>query len=270
MHPPLPYALAILGVTLLPTMARAQAANGDTAEVRTAASATRVVPATQGSVTLEFAAEGSTPAQAGHRLAVRADSVRRALQALGVARDSIVTGSRWYWWPDRIQTQTRPRCVLGRTDPCRQALDTVFDGRGLWHTRELVDTVYRSTEIFDVRVNPPDLMGAVIDTALALRITTVSGIRFTAADVGGAQAEALREATIRVHDQAEAIARASGGRLGRILLLSTQSEEQRPSWGGWLTVTGTLDPSNPASTIITPSGIPVTVTVYGRWQLLGP
>src|SRR5437899_8568676 len=46
---------------------------------------------------LQFTGEGATPAQAGSRLASRADSLRRALATLGIPRDPLVNRSRWYW-----------------------------------------------------------------------------------------------------------------------------------------------------------------------------
>ncbi len=75
----------------------------------------------------------------------------------------------------------------------------------------------------------------MLDTALGRRITDISEVRFAASDVSAAQVEALREATVRARRQAEAIATA-----------------------------GTVGGS---PTVVQPS-VPVSVTVYGRWELV--
>src|SRR5881396_1565994 len=68
----------------------------ETPEVRTAATVQRSVQPDLATVTLQFTGEGATPAQAGSRVASRADSLRRALATLGIPRDSLVNRSRWY------------------------------------------------------------------------------------------------------------------------------------------------------------------------------
>jgi uncharacterized protein YggE len=126
--------------------------------------------------------------------------------------------------------------------------------------------LYRAREIIEVHAGDPTLVGAVIDSALALRITDISNIRFTASDVREAQMSALQEAAARAREQAEAIATANGGRLGRVVSLSTSEDEGRYS-GGLLAVEGTIS-SVSGSTQVTAPVVRVTVTVYGRWQFV--
>jgi uncharacterized protein YggE len=131
------------------------------------------------------------------------------------------------------------------------------------------DTTYRATEIIDVHIRDLTKVGAVIDAALALRVTDITNPQFSATDVTAAGDRALREATVRARQQAETIAAASGGRLGRVLSLSTQSDYSERYFGVdgvSLSVRGGGD--NPAGTQITPPTVTVSVTVYGRWQLL--
>jgi uncharacterized protein YggE len=262
---------AFAAASLSPAVVRGQtsAVRPDTAEVRTEASAQRSVRPNQASLTLQFTAEDSTPHLAGQRLAQRADNVRQALMALGIPRDSLVTGSSWYWWPERLVALPHPRLIRA-TPPGRglwQAVDTVPGLDGSVDYRPIFDTTYRAREILEVRLGDATRVGAVIDAALALRITEISGIRFRASDVREARVAALREATALAREQAEAIASASGGRLGRVLLLSTQAEYM-PRYGELTLneagVSGQV--GNPGTEITAPS-VTVTVTVYGRWQL---
>lgn len=259
------------GLVLLGTLVAAglaAQASPDKPEVRTSATATRGVRANGAVLTLQFTSEDSTPALAGRRLALRADSVRQVLVALGVPRDSLITASRWSWGSDRVQAFARARCAApapaGHT--CQQAYDSTLVNGRLYATRPLYDTLYRAREVIEVRTGDPALVGSVIDSALALRITDISNVRFTASDAHEAQISAMQEAAARAREQAEAIAAANGGRLGRVISLSTTDEE-----GGYsraiLSVSGTFS-ADAGATEVTPPVVPVTVTVYGRWQFV--
>src|SRR3989442_11484018 len=89
----------------------------ETPEVRTTATVQRSVQPDLATVTLQFTGEGATPAQAGSRLASRADSLRRALGTLGIPRDSLVNRSRWYWWNGRVEKIVGPMRIAPRSTP---------------------------------------------------------------------------------------------------------------------------------------------------------
>lgn len=252
----------------LPFNAHAQATSPDTAEVRTAATVRRGLRPDRAAVTFRFSADGATPAQAGERVAARTDSLRRALASLGVPRDSIVTGTAWYWWPKRIEVVTGQRRIPGRNpNSYMLAVDTVVRAGGSWEVRPVIDSTYRSHEVVEVRTDP-GTVGRVIDVALLHRITDISGVRFAATGAHDAHLEALGEATRRAHDQAQAIAEANGGRLGRVLELGSQPSSPESPWArvDGAFQGGRLEGGTP--TEVTPPSVQVTVTVHGRWQLL--
>src|SRR6266550_3048863 len=170
----------------------------ETPEVRTAATVQRSVQPELATVTLQFTGEGATPAQAGSRLASRADSLRRALATLGIPRDSLVNRSRWYWWRERIEVIAGPVKFAPRSTP----------GAYPRFNYPVQDTTYRAHDAIEVRTHDVSRVGAVLDTALGRGITDISEVRFTASDVSAPQVEALREATVRARKQAEAIAAA--------------------------------------------------------------
>jgi uncharacterized protein len=251
-------ALAIVG-TQIP--AQTQSDRPDTPEVRTAATVQRSVQPDLATVTLQFTADGTTPAQAASRLAGRADSLRRALSTLGIPRDSVVNRSRWYWWPGRIETIPEPMRYGAPSRPGS-------DGR----PRDRVqDTTYRAHDAIEVRIRDLSKVGAVLDTVTGRGITDISGVQFAASDIAAVQEEALREATVRARRQAEAIAAASGLQLGRVLSLSTQADYADQyrfyDWASAGAVTAGALAEGSRTVVVQPS-IPVSVTVHGRWELV--
>jgi len=227
-------------------------------EVRTTGVAERSARPDLAVITFSFSAPGRTPMAAGQAVAARAERFRRALQALGIPRDSLISGSRWYWWRGRIDSVfSGPRYVPMPRDPVTGAV-----------SRAVVDTTFRANDAIEVRIRDLSKVGAAIDTALAHGITTMSGIRFQATDIAAAREEALREATQRAQRQAAAIAEASGGRLGRALSLSSEPEYRYDRYALDFTAASYAGGSEPAATQVVQPSIPVRVTVYGRWELL--
>jgi uncharacterized protein YggE len=134
------------------------------------------------------------------------------------------------------------------------------------------DTTYRAHDAIEVRIRDLSTVGAVLDTATRQGITDISGLQFSATDVTATQEEALREATVRARRKAEAIAAASGLQLGRVLSLSTQSdyaERYRFDDFAGVGVNGAAEGAGERSpTVVVRPSVPVSVTVYGRWELL--
>jgi uncharacterized protein YggE len=233
-------------------------------QVRTAATVQRSVQPDLATVTLQFTGDGGNPAQAGRRLAGRADSLRRALAALGIPRDSLVNRSRWNWWQGRIETIPGAIKYVTRAKPGP-------DGRS---QDPVQDTTYRAHDAIEVRIRDLSKVGAVLDAAMGRGITDISAVNFTASDITALQYEALREATVRARRQAEAIAAASSLQLGRVLSLSTEndySERFRPydfALSGGLGAEGAATPAGGSPTVVVQPSIPVSVTVYGRWELV--
>jgi uncharacterized protein YggE len=264
----IPFACLVLPALAPATAAQAPGAT-QLSEVVSAASAERPVRADLATLTLRFSRLGRTPAEAGRNLALKADSLRRALAAVGIARDSIVSGSRWYWWPQRIEMVV----TEGRRE---MVADTGADGRIIGsHQVVHPDTSYRSQESLRVRIRDLSRVGQVIDAALAQGVIDISEVEFFATETETAQREAIREATERARARAEVIASAGGGRLGRTLRLSTEGggePSQRVLFGG-LTVAamGTAEGQGGAGggqTVIVAPVLQVRATVNGRWEFV--
>jgi uncharacterized protein YggE len=247
--------LAISGALLLVLFgqlpAQGQLRDPGVSEVRTVGTAQRSVRPDLAVVTLEFSAVGASPREAGQRVAARADSLRKALHEIGIPRDSLITGSRWQWWGGRLEVL--PGATRHIPPPPGSSGPTLVQQ----------DTAYRAHEVLEVRVRDLPKVGAVIDVALGLRITQISGIRFSAGKTDAAREEALREASVNARKQAQTIAEASGAKLGRIISLSTQPSEHPAA----VEILLRAGEANSRTKIVEPQ-IPVTVSVHGRWELV--
>jgi uncharacterized protein YggE len=252
-------ALAVLAAFALARRVPAQEDRRPPSEIRTSATAKRFARPDLATVKLSFTADGATPLEAGRALAARADSLRRALGKLGIPNDSLITASRWYWWRGRIQSVPGSRCVpLPERTP---------DGRTCMMVN---DTTYRAHDAIEVHLHDLSRIGAVLDTAMAHQITDISELQFRATDVNAAYEDALKEATAMARRQADAVAAASGTRVGRILSLSTYQEPRGPylTYGlAGASVDSGDASSGPGTTVVQPS-IPVMATVYARWELV--
>jgi uncharacterized protein len=239
----------------------ASAAAQDTAsappQVYVAATVVRHVRPDLAVVTVRFSAVGPSPLEAGANVAARADSLRRAFQTLGIPRDSLINGSQWYWWRGRVEAHPRAACQRRLQTPNNPLCDMRYD------------TSYTVNDAIEIHIRDLSKAGAVIDTALAHGITDISDISFRADDTSAVQDEALAEATRRARRQAEAIAAAAGATLGRIISLSTQHESgYDPYYSlGVVTTSAGYNAGNGGTTVISPS-LPVSVTVYGKWELV--
>jgi hypothetical protein len=256
--------LAFVLAPLLATAAGAQTAAPAPPEIVTTASAERRVPADLATVTLRFSRVGLTPAAAGRALALKADSIRTALAALGVPRDSVVNGSRWYWWRGRIE-------MLEKGYPIEYIYGTDAQGnRVVVQQIERRDTTYQAHEQLQVRVRDVPRVGRVIDALLAQGITDINDVAFSATNTEAAKREAIREATESARARAQVIAEAGGGRLGRTLRLSTEGSGEAVrhlEYLGLVTTTGSAEQAPAAgATVVVAPVLTVSATVHGRWE----
>jgi len=115
-----------------------------------------------------------------------------------------------------------------------------------------------------------DDLGKVIDAALGGGATEISGIQFLAANSEAARLTALAEAVRQARGEAETIARAAGGSLGRAIALTSggpQMMRQEPFYD--MQMRGMA--ASVAATSITPRDLTVYAQVSGRWEFVpGP
>jgi len=126
-------------------------------------------------------------------------------------------------------------------------------------------TGYAATNSVRLRIDSIGRIGAVIDTVLAAGATRVSSIRYESKRASAAQAEALEAAVADARSAAETIARASGGHLGDLLLVTTEAAAPR-----YVSVAAS-NISNmppPPETALSPAEMIITATVVSHWRFV--
>jgi uncharacterized protein len=110
--------------------------------------------------------------------------------------------------------------------------------------------------------------GKVIDAAVSGGATEIGGVQFSAANMEQARRLALGDAVRQARADADAIATAAGGHLGRILSLNTGVVAQpfERDMARLEAVVGTS--ASYPTTIIAPRELTVTALVSGAWEFL--
>jgi uncharacterized protein len=116
-------------------------------------------------------------------------------------------------------------------------------------------------------------LGKIIDASIASGATEVSGVQFLASNTDDARRTAMTEAVRQARADADAMARAAGGSLGRLIALNSGGISQ-PIYNavGNVFATGAvLTSGGPPPTTIAPGDLIVTAQVFGRWEFVaGP
>ena len=119
-----------------------------------------------------------------------------------------------------------------------------------------------------IRIEVPNVsdVGKLIDAALAGGANIVSPIQYLGAGMPNARRDALKAAVAEARQDAETMAEASGGSLGRLLSMATGYSDARSVLGGMVMATsGTLG-NEPTS--IRPNDIRVVASATGRWEFV--
>jgi uncharacterized protein YggE len=117
---------------------------------------------------------------------------------------------------------------------------------------------YQARSVLEAKTSLTQV-GAAIDAALAAGATNISELRFESTKRESARLEALARAVQSAHREAEAIARASGGRLGALINASTTG----PVAFAGPQMRAAMASS--AETNIAPPSLEVSATVTARW-----
>jgi uncharacterized protein len=213
-----------------------------TTQVRTTATATRAIAPDLAVLRFEFSARDSTISGAARAAAAIGETIRKAVAKTGVPDDSILgRGSLAYTGDQTIQTEIKPNAEFKR-----------------------YDTTYVYRDLVEVRIRDLKRVAKAIDAALAAGAQKLVLFQFSSTRVQQIGQEALAEATRQAHRNAELMATASGGRLGRPLELTT---ERNASGDAFYDLRSTAGQVTYGLTAAPPSA-ELRVSVYGRWELL--
>jgi uncharacterized protein YggE len=123
-----------------------------------------------------------------------------------------------------------------------------------------------------VRTGNIDLVGRIIDAALAGGATEIASVQYGAARMEEARRNAMTEAVRQARADAEIMASAAGGRLGRLITLSGGAG-MPPGYGGFRLeeVSLTASSGGAAPTVLSPRDLTVSAYATGRWEFIpGP
>lgn len=197
----------------------------------------RVTP-DRAQVSIGVQTRGSTAAQASAENARKTRAVIEAIRGRGVPATHIGT-SEYSLYPEY---EHRERPVEGAQGP------------------QVIGYVANNT--VRVELEQLDRVGPVIDAAIAAGANMVNTIQFSASNVDVQRRAALAEAVTRARSDAEALARAAGGSLGRLLELTTEAPPVRPFMGGGMARMAA------EATPIEPGQQQLMVWVSGRWAFV--
>ena len=223
-----------------PFAAQSQAVPPGTAEIATNGRGEMRVAPDHAILIVSIESRGPAAAAAASDNAAKVTSTTSALRATGLAAEQIAT--------------------LGYT----VSQDYDFSAGG----RRPSGFVARNTLRIDVR-RISDI-GKLIDAALAAGATQISPTQFLPANPDDARARALTLAVASARRDAETMAKAAGGSLGKLIYLSSSYSAQ-PYYEPQV-VGGMADmrapPAALATTVLTPGDLTVTAVASGRWEFL--
>lgn len=151
----------------------------------------RVVP-DRAMVSVAVESQGTSAAKAGADNAAKQTRVIDAVKAAGIAAAQIRT-SGYNVFPEYARSDEKGPRISG----------------------------YRAHNTVQVEVRAIDLVGKVIDAALAAGATNIGGVGLFASNTDAARREAVQQAVGKARAEAEAAAAAAGGSLGPLIELTT-------------------------------------------------
>ncbi len=197
------------------------------------------IPATTASFSVQITSLAASAAAAGAESARISKAVSNALQAARLSHEEIA----------QTQLLITPRWNYDEA------------------TRKQKRTGYEATTTIRIRTDRLDHLGTYMDAALSAGATGISTISFSASDTNEARRGALAQAVSQAKADADTMARAGGGTLGQLLLLTT--EQSIPRGVEFTPLAAMAGRGTGAErTNIIPSQIKVTATVVGHWKFI--
>lgn len=227
--------VVVFALLVSPTLA-AQTNAGATSPpiVAVSGAASKSIPADHATVYISVETHASTAEQAGRENARVQHSVIAALRGAGVDSADVSVGNA-----------VRPDARLGLLgNPMAQS--------------------FTASNSVRVEVRRLDRIGVLVDTALAAGASRVTGVNFTSTAAKDARRSVFAEAFANARSDAEAVAAAAGGSLGRLMEVSTQQTDVLQQLATRQTdILGIVSQAD-----IVPHAVDVTATVYAKWEFV--
>jgi uncharacterized protein YggE len=131
------------------------------------------------------------------------------------------------------------------------------------YDRDRRPTGYAARSVIEARVHDLGQVGSAVDAALAAGATQIAGIQFESSKRAAARLDALARAVESARREAEAMARAAGGRLGPLIAASSGQPASVP-----MRAARSAMAMAAVETPITAPELTVEATVTARWAFL--
>ena len=125
---------------------------------------------------------------------------------------------------------------------------------------------FNARNVIRVEVSPIANVGSVIDAALEAGASNVLPIQFMGGDLSTVRRDALKSAVVEARRDAEALAEAADGSLGR--LLSMTSGIAQPTYRGEVVTLSSGSAGGYTPTDLRPGDVTVSAVASGRWEFL--
>lgn len=234
-------AAIVLAVVLAPWMGPTHADESNIrSQISVAGTGSLIVTPDVAKLTVTVTSTGSSAAAASQEnarvtAAVRAALAKTALKPSDVKGTRVTVGPRWEY------SEARP--------PRRSA--------------------YEASSVTPIETRELAALGAVIDSGLAAGATEVSDIDFSASNADELRDQALAKAVQSARHEAEVIARANGGRIGELVLMTTGRDEGVHMNMQEIVVSANRRrQADVVPTDVTPSDITISARVEARWEFV--
>ena len=206
-------------------------------QITTAATAEVQLKPDRARLTFSVESRGATAARAGSETARRQRAILDTLHALGMSADQMTTAS----------LQISPEFAYDARPP------------------RLIGYVARNTVRVEVR--EIEIIGSLIDGALAKEATGIGSLSFNSSKSDEARRQALELAVTRAKGEAESMARAAGGTLGPLIELAAQQSYARPVAID-MASSAAMSARATDQTPVAPGQMTVSAVVTGRWVFI--
>jgi hypothetical protein len=210
---------------------------GESSVIVVTGSATETVPPDGVTIRLLVSNLKDSPKEAADATSEQANAVARAIEALtlddlSISRVGYGIGPSWQYNADR---------------------EREFRG-------------YASRVTILVETGMLEEAGRIVEAGVSAGANEVQAVNFTSSETDEARRDALRAAVESARLDASAMAEAAGGRLGRLLLLTTQRLDPPPGVQLQALRVETNRGQTTRGTELTPQDLTVTARVESRWE----
>ena len=141
------------------------------------------------------------------------------------------------------------------------SVEQAYDGKG--HREG-----FTARNSIRAQIDGPEQAGKIIDAALAGGATDITSVQFGAPHLEEARRAAMRDAVRQARADAETIATAAGGTLGRLISLSAGASVPGEYGQVFQLSSAVLTSGGPVPTVLSPRELTINAQATGHWEFV--